>query len=105
MEKIKLSAQNAIKYYYPLLKRYAERITGNPDAAESIARKVLEDQYEINGLVPAKHLRQLLKTDVLNRCYYWQQSQIFVRPLINVPFQTLVNETKELDNNKNPLLN
>jgi DNA-directed RNA polymerase specialized sigma24 family protein len=104
MEKIKLSAQTAIKYYYPLLKRYAERITGNPDAAESIARKVLEDQYEINGLVPAKHLRQLLKTDVLNRCYYWQQSQFFVRPLIKIPFHALM-ETKKLDDDKNPLLN
>lgn len=104
MEKIKQSAQSAIKYYYPLLKRYAESIIHNAEAAESIARKVLEDQYEINCLVPAKHLRQVLKTDVLNRCYYWQQSQIFLRPLITVPFQSLM-ETNEPDDDKNPLLN
>jgi hypothetical protein len=100
MEKIEKPAAAAVNYYYPLLKRYAERLIGNRDAAESIARKVLQDQYELNGLVPAKHLRQVLKTDVLNRCYYWEQAQIFVRPLIKAPSQNHLNDTEELDDNK-----
>ena len=100
MEQIEKPAAEAINYYYPLLKRYAERLIGNADAAENIARKVLQDQYDLNGLVPAKHLRQVLKTDVLNRCYYWEQAQIFVRPIIKVPSQNPLNNTKELNNNK-----
>lgn len=88
MEKFKKTASAAVNYYYPLLKRYAERLTGNPDAAESIAKKVLQDHYELNGLIAAKHLRQVLKTDVLDRCYYWQQARILVRPLMNVPSKT-----------------
>ena len=100
MEKIEKPAAEAINYYYPLLKRYAERLIGNADAAENIARKVLQDQYDLNGLVPAKHLRQVLKTDVLNRCYYWEQAQIFVRPIIKVPSPNPLNNTEELNNNK-----
>lgn len=100
MEKIEKPAAAAVEYYYPLLKRYAQRLIANADAAESIARKVLQDQYDLNGLVPAKHLRQVLKTDVLNRCYYWEQAQIFVRPLIKVPSQNHLNDTGELHNNK-----
>jgi len=103
MEKIENPAAAAVDYYYPLLKRYAERLIGNADAAENIAKKVLQDQYELNGLVPAKHLRQVLKTDVLNNCYYWEQAQIFARPLIKVPFQNPMNDAEELDNKKTRL--
>jgi hypothetical protein len=100
MEKIAKPAAEAVNYYYPLLKRYAERLIHNADAAESMARKVLQDQYDLNGLIPAKHLRQVLKTDVLNRCYYWEQAQIFVRPLIKVPFHIPLNDSDEQDDNK-----
>lgn len=100
MEKIEKPAAEAVEYYYPLLKRYAERLIHDADAAESIARKVLQDQYDLNGLVPAKHLRQVIKTDVLNRCYYWEQAKIFVRPLIKVPFQNPLNDSEELDGDK-----
>ncbi len=100
MRKIEPPAAEAVNYYYPLLKRYAERLIANANAAESIARKVLQYQYDLNGLVPAKHLRQVLKTEVMNRCYYWEQAQIFVRPLIKVPSQNPLNNTEDLDDNK-----
>ena len=66
-----------VTYYDKLLQRYARRLVNDADVAASIVKQVLEAQYDVNGLVPAKHLRQILKTDVLNRCYYWKQMQIF----------------------------
>jgi len=104
MEKIEKPAAAAVDYYYPLLKRYAERLIANPEAADNIAKKVLQDQYELNGLVPAKHLRQVLKADVLNRCYYWEQAQIFVRPLIKVPFKKH-QDSDHRDENKTRVIN
>src|SRR5574340_1246840 len=71
-------------YYDKLLQRYARRLVNDASAAAIIVKEVLEAQYDINGLVPAKHLRQVLKTDVLNRCYYWKQSQIFDRPPVRI---------------------
>ena len=66
-----------VSYYDKLLQRYARRLLNDATVAATIVKQVLEAQYEVNGLVPAKHLRQVLKTDVLNRCYYWKQSKIF----------------------------
>lgn len=66
-----------VSYYDKLLQRYARRLVNDGAVAATIVKQVLEAQYEVNGLVPAKHLRQVLKTDVLNRCYYWKQVQIF----------------------------
>jgi hypothetical protein len=66
-----------VSYYDKLLQRYARRLINDATAAAVIVKDVLERQYDLNGLVPAKHLRQVLKTDVLNRCYYWKQAQIF----------------------------
>jgi hypothetical protein len=66
-----------VAYYDKLLQRYARRVINDTAVAAIIVKEVLESQYDLNGLVPAKHLRQVLKTDVLNRCYYWRQSQIF----------------------------
>jgi hypothetical protein len=57
-------------------------VTGDQNESEKIARCVLEDQYEINGLAPSKLLRVVLKTDVLNRAFYFKQQQIFDRPKI-----------------------
>jgi hypothetical protein len=102
MENLNVFATKTIAYYYPLLLRYAKMIIGDHDEAEKIARKVLEDQYQINGLAPSKLLRIVLKTDVLNRCLYWKQFQIFDRPPVKVPF-TVPADNK--DDNKNPLVN
>jgi hypothetical protein len=69
-----------VSYYDKLLQRYARRLVNDAAAAAIIVKEVLEVQYDLNGLVPAKHLRQVLKTDVLNRCFYWKQSRIFHKP-------------------------
>ena len=80
MQNISPSAAKIVAYYYPLLMRYATMITGDHNESEKIARSVLEDQYEINGLAPSRLLRVVLKTDVLNRAFYFKQQQIFNRP-------------------------
>ncbi len=82
MQNISPSAAKTIAYYYPLLMRYAAMITGDQNESEKIARSVLEEQYEINGLAPSRLLRLVLKTDVLNRAFYFKQQQIFKRPKI-----------------------
>ncbi len=104
MENINVAASKIIAYYYPLLLRYATMIIRDHDEAEKIARKVLEDQYHINGLAPSKLLRLVLKTDVLNRCLYWKQFQIFDRPPIKVPFKDSLQTENNIENN-NPLIN
>lgn len=100
MKNMNPSATAIIAYYYPLLLRYATIITGDRDEAEKIARKVLEDQYQVNGLAPSKLLRLVLKTDVLNRCFYFKQFQIFDRPPIKIPVGGYV--LPEEEDNKNP---
>ena len=102
MQNIPPSVAKTIAYYYPLLLRYGTMVTGNRDEAESIARKVLEEQYEINGLVPSRLLRVVLKTDVLNRCFYFKQGQLFKRPPLKVPFDDPFNPENY---NDNPLVN
>ncbi len=62
-----------IAYYDPLLLRYARRLVHNEEIADAIVLDVLERQYELNVLVPGKHLRLFLKTDVLNSCLYYLQ--------------------------------
>jgi hypothetical protein len=88
-----------VSYYDKLLQRYARRLVNDAGVAASIVKQVLEAQYDLNGLVPAKHLRQVLKTDVLNRCFYWQQSQIFNKE----PQQQQFNYWNP--GNNNPLVN
>ncbi len=68
------------------------------DEAEKIARKVLEDHYHINGLAPSRFLRLVLKTDVLNRCLYFKQFQIFDRPPIKIPIGGYIPPEEENDN-------
>lgn len=80
----KVQFAGAIDYYQPLLQRYARCILKDAEVAKSLALEVLEDQYEIDKLAPSSRLRKILKTDLLNRCHYWKQSQIFDRPLIKV---------------------
>ena len=103
MQNISPSAAKTIAYYYPLLMRYAAMVTGDHDEAEKIARSVLEEQYEINGLVPSRLLRLVLKTDVLNRCFYFKQLQIFKRPPVKVQFYDPFNPENYNDNR--PLVN
>lgn len=70
-----------IAYYDPLLQRYARRLVHDEDIAAAIALEVLESQYEMNLLMPGKHLRLFLKTDVLNSClYYLQMKQAGRKP-------------------------
>jgi len=88
-----------VSYYDKLLQRYARRLIHDSGVAASIVKKVLETQYDLNGLVPARHLRQVLKTDVLNRCFYWQQCQIFNKE----PQQQEFNYWNR--GNNNPLVN
>lgn len=71
-----------ISYYKELLQRYARRMIHDETAAEEMVKKVLEDQYHIDGLAPTENLRKILKFDLLNHCYYYKNSKIFDRPLI-----------------------
>jgi hypothetical protein len=87
MELNKVSFERMIVYYQPLLERYARFILKDAEIAISLVKKVLEDQYEFNDFVPSTRLRKILKADLLYHCYYWQQSQIFDRPLIKVPLR------------------
>lgn len=79
------TATKTIAYYYPLLSRYASMLINDRYEAEKIARKVLEDQYYINGLAPSRELRNVLKSDTLNRSLYFKQFKIFDRPPVKVP--------------------
>lgn len=94
---------NTVAYYDPLLQRYARRLIQNEAAAALIVQEVLEAKFQINGLVPAKHLRQALKTDVLNRCFFWLQSQIFDLSGSKVSINDV--EKPTVDHENNPLLN
>jgi hypothetical protein len=94
---------NIVAYYDSLLQRYARRVIQNEEAASVIVQDVLEAQYQINGLVPAKHLRQVLKTDVLNRCYFWLQLQIFDTSSSKISITEVIKTTG--NNEINPLSN
>lgn len=100
MNKIDPTLLNTIVYYEPLLQRYARRIIKDAEVAASLVMEVLEDQYEIDKLAPSPRLRKILKTDLLNRCHYWKQSQIFDRPLIKVPLGKYVTLLSKINENK-----
>ncbi|MGN6195284.1 MAG: hypothetical protein ACTHOB_10120 [Ginsengibacter sp.] len=85
MENYQPHLRKTVSYYQLLLQRYARRFVQDEILAEKIVRDVLQSQYNINSLVPSKHLRQVLKTDVLNQCYYHIQSLIFDKRLIREP--------------------
>ena len=82
--------RKTVSYYQLLLQRYARRLVLNETLAANIVQEVLEYQYDLNSLVPSKHLRQVLKTDVLNYCYYHIQAKMFDRPLIKIPLRNLL---------------
>lgn len=95
----------AVAGYSALLQRYARRLVQDESTASNIVQKVLESQYELNALLPCEHLRQVLKADVLNHCYYYLQARIFDRPLIKTTVFTHPGATQNTEGNKKPLLN
>ena len=88
MESYQPHLKETVSYYQLLLQRYARRFVQDELLAAGIVRDVLESQYNINSLVPSKHLRQVLKTDVLNKCYYHIQTMIFDQSIIKEPLSS-----------------
>lgn len=74
-------------YYHPLLVRYARRIINDNEAAKILVKKVLADQYVLDGLQESAQLRDLLKTDTFHRCCCHTQMQVFDRSTIKLPFK------------------
>ena len=72
-------------YYSKLLHRYARRLIHNEAEAARLVKKVLDDEHIPDAMAPCKRLRNILKTDLLNHCHYWMQSQIFDRPPVYLP--------------------
>lgn len=99
MENYQPHLREAVSYYQPLLERFARRLVEDDALAATIVQEVLQCQYDLNSLVPSKHLRQVLKTDVLNYCYYHIQAKIFDRPLIKVPLRNHL-KTVQTDEDK-----
>ena len=94
-----------VDYYHPLLQHYARRLVHDGNMAANIVQEVLECQYELNSLVPGRHLRQVLKTDVLNYCFYYIQAKMFDRKLIKVPWHNYIKIKEESNNGKLPFIN
>ena len=67
---------DTIAYYDPLLQRYARRLVHDEEAGAAIVMQVLEKQYELNLLAPGKHLRLVLKNDVLTYCFNYIQRKM-----------------------------
>lgn len=80
---------STVAYYDLLLQRYANFIVRNKIIAAELVKIVLEDQYDLDGLVASPTLRVTLKTNVYNRCICYKQVQIFDRPLIKVPINNV----------------
>jgi hypothetical protein len=104
MENCQSYLRITVSYYQELLQRYARRLLKDDILAANVVKEVLEIQYNINSLVPSKHLRQVLKTDVLNHCYYHIQANIFDQPVIKVVPPSHL-KTIITDDDKDPLVN
>jgi hypothetical protein len=89
MKRLKHHSISAIAYYQPLLQRHAMRLINNKAAAEKITKEVLNDQYDLDKQEPSPQLQKVLLTEMRNRCFYYNQSKIFDRPLIKVPANLL----------------
>ena len=85
MKPLKDQPINAIAYYEPLLQRYATNLINNKDAAEKITKEVLNNQYDLDKEEPSPNLYKVLLTDMRNRCFYYEQSIVFDRPVLKVP--------------------
>ncbi|MEP6677470.1 MAG: hypothetical protein ABJA78_20075 [Ferruginibacter sp.] len=76
-------------YYFPLLYRYARRLTAEDSTAFELAADVLKDQYAIDGVAVSANLRALLRVDLYNRCSFFNQSRVFDRPPLKLPITGL----------------
>jgi hypothetical protein len=76
MQKNQPHLAKTIAYYDPLLRRYARRFVHNDGIAAGIVLQVIDRQYELNGLVAGKHLRQALKADVLLYSFLLMQAHL-----------------------------
>jgi len=101
METNKPILSASVACYEPLLKRYARRLIHDEALSEKLVKQVLEDQYNIDKLNPSPRLRQILKTDLLNRCQFWKLSQIFDPPVIKAPLEENVKLNEHINQSKN----
>lgn len=85
MKTIHVQTQATLTYYWTLLQRYARRLIHNEIHAAILVKKVLDKECISDSTIPCKRLRNILKTDLLNHCYYWKQSQILFRPPVCLP--------------------
>lgn len=103
MESVRLTATNMYNYYRPLLQRYARRLIKDETVSSVLTNRVLKDQFHGDGLTPSKHLRQVLKTDLLNRCQYFRNFVVFDRPPVKISEINDALDLYETDNKKNQL--
>ena len=85
MKTIDVQTQSTLTYYRALLQRYVRRLIHDEIQAAILVKKVLDKACISNSIVPSKRLRNILKFDLLNHCYYWQQAQILFRPPVCLP--------------------
>ena len=87
-------------YYRPLLERYALRLVKDATVAVTLVTEVLNDQYDLDKQEPSAQLRKTLQRDLRHLCFYWEQSQIFDRPVIKVPYRQETQSTLLMNNNE-----
>jgi hypothetical protein len=94
-----------IAYYDPLLRRYARRFVHNDDIAAGIVLRVIDRQYELNGLVAGRHLRQALKADVLLYSFLLMQAHLVGNHNYLINSQRHINIINQTDAGKPVSLN
>ena len=94
-----------IAYYDSLLRRYARRFFHNDGIAAGIVLHVIDHQYELNGLVAGKHVRQALKADVLLYCSLLIQAHLVGNQEDVINPQRAINITHQTDAGKPVSLN
>ena len=94
-----------IAYYDSLLRRYARRFVHNDKIAAGIVLQVIDHQYELNGLVAGKHVRQALKADVLLYCSLLIQAHLVGNQEDVINPQRPINITHQTDAGKPVSLN
>jgi hypothetical protein len=103
MQNISPSAAKTIAYYHLLLQRYARRLVHDEATAAMIVQEVLKCQYELNFLVPGRHLCGVLKIDVLNYCFYHMQVKMFDRKAEKILCRNHITVLLQADAGKPPL--
>lgn len=100
MKSIQSISAGAGAYYRPLLERYALRLVKDATVAANLVTQVLQDQYDLDKQEPGGRLRKILQRDVRHICFYWEQSQIFDRPVIKVPYRQEIQPPLLMNNNE-----